>query len=338
MAKVLISIISEQLIPNYHLYILLKNQIQRHILITTSKMNDLGYTKNFEDLIDDSQSVDSLLLDDFKDFDKINKNLSEVNSDDEYFVNITGGTKVMSLAVFNHFSKLNSSIYYVAIGTNSCQKIFPKQEIPIKFKHQLSLKDYLSLYGFTVEKTNSLQKTESTTTRLFEKVKRENYNALSVFEIRDAFGDNKNLLDKNKLNYLKGLWFEEYMYSLIKGKLDLKDTQVALNVKVKRDRQQQTNDNEFDVMFVKNNRLYVVECKSSIGVKKEHKKNLESYLYKLAAAVKDMGLQVTPILAVVGDAEKHISIVKRSDILRTHIIDSNKFENELMFDAFIKFL
>ena len=338
MAKALVSIISEQLIPNYHLYILLKDKIQRHVLITTSKMNDLGYTNNFRNLIGKDQNVDFLILDDFKDFDKIINNLSKENSNDEYFVNITGGTKVMSLAVFNHFSKLNSSIYYVAIGTNSCQKIYPKQEAPIKFNHQLSLKDYLSLYGFIIEKSNSLFKTANKTNKLFEKVKKSNYNSLSVYDIRDAFGDNKKLLKKDELDYLKGLWFEEYIYSIIKEKLNLKDFQIALNVKVKRDSKQQTNDNEFDVMFVKNNKLYIVECKSSIGIKKDQKKNLESYLYKLAAAVKDMGLQVNPILAIVGNAEKHKSIVKRSEILKTHIIDSNKFENVMMFDIFIKLL
>jgi hypothetical protein len=91
-------------------------------------------------------------------------------------------------------------------------------------------------------------------------------------------------------------------------------------------------------MFVANNKLYVVECKSSIGKKSEHKKNLENFLYKLAAEIKDMGLQVTPLLAVAGYPENHKSIINRSDILRIHLVGAEKFNNTIYFNSFIKLL
>jgi hypothetical protein len=338
MAKVLVSIISEHLIPNYHLHLHLADEIQKHILITTSKMNDDGYTLYFKNLVKNNTEVEELILDDFRDFEKINENLNNINPEYEYIVNITGGTKVISLSVFNYFRQLNSSIYYVAIGTNSCQKIYPVQEPVTKFSHQLSLIDYLKLYGFSVEKSNFLMKTPVVTEKLFHDVKLKQYNALSVFEIRDAFGENNKRLVKKEVDYLKGLWFEEYIYNIIKDKLNLQDSQIALNVKVRRKKDQKTDDNEFDVMYVHNNKLYVVECKSSIGRKNEHKKNLENFLYKLAAAVKDMGLQVTPLLVVSGYLEKYKSIINRADILKIHLIGAEKFNNTILFDSFIKLL
>lgn len=338
MAKILVSIISEHLIPNYHLFLHFTNDIDEHVLITTSKME--SYATNFVELLNPEKKVSKLILDDFSNFETVNKNLinSNLAIENEYIVNITGGTKIISLAVFNYFRERKSLIYYVAIGTNSCQQIYPNQKLPEEFNHQLSLIDYLSLYGFSIEKSNKLFKNPSDTKQLFAKVETQKYNALSVYEIRDAFTKNEQKANSQQLLYLKGLWFEEYMYNLIKEKLHLKDTQMALNVKVKRNKDQTNVDNEFDLMFVKNNKLYVVECKSSIGEKKDHKKNIESYLYKLAAAVKDLGLQVIPILAIIGEVEKHEGIVNRAEILRIQTIGSEKFKNKILFDTFIKLL
>jgi len=343
MARVLISIISEHLIPNYHLFIHLKSSIDKHLFITTKNMEDAGYTGFLKTLIGDEKNTENIYLDDFRDFKKITKNLrdsNKVNPSDKFIVNITGGTKVISLAVFNHFKELDSEIYYVAIGTNSCQKIFPEQTPPETFTHKLTLDEYLSLYGFSIEKSNTLTKKPEFTNSLFAKVKSKDFNSLSVTEIRDAFYKSFTKTAPKDSVYYTGLWFEEYMYSLIKDKLKLNNSQIALNVKVKRhtSKTNQGNDNEFDVMYVTNNKLYVVECKSSIGKKNEHKKNLENFLYKLAAEIKDMGLQVTPILAVTGYPENHKSIIKRADILRIHLVGAEKFNNPILFNTFIQLI
>jgi len=343
MARILVSIISEHLIPNYHLYMHLNSNIDKLLFITTDKMEETGYTTFLKTIVGNDKQIESIYLDDFRDFKKITTNLEDsdkIEPSDKFIVNITGGTKVISLAVFNHFKKLDSEIYYVAIGTNSCQKIFPEQTNPEIFKHKLSLDEYLSLYGFTIEKSNNLEKDPKFTNSLFEKVKSKDFNSLSVAEIRDAFNKKFTKTVPKDSVYYTGLWFEEYMYSLIKDKLNLNNSQIALNVKVKqhRSQQNQNNDNEFDVMFVTNNKLYVVECKSSIGKKSEHKKNLESFLYKLAAEIKDMGLQVTPLLAVTGYPENHKSIINRAEILKIHLVGAKKFNNPILLNSFIKLL
>ena len=339
--KILVSIISEHLIPNYHLYQHFKNEIDRNIFISSKKMEKAGYSENLKTLVSPDIKTDIIILNNGNDFESISNDLNSSDiftPDNEYIVNITGGTKLISLAVFNHFKTLNSEFYYVAIGTNSCQKFHPKQEQPIRFKHKISLSEYMRLYGYYIETDNSLQKDEAQTKRLFNSVKQKNFNSLSVAPVRDAFTDSFALTAPSEKEYYTGGWFEEYLFITVKQLLNLEDSQIGLNVKVKRNPTRPNNDNEFDIMFVNNNRLYVIECKSSIGKKKEHKKNLESFLYKLAAEIKDMGLQVTPMLAVTAKAEVHPSIRNRAELLNIHLLGAEKLDNNQLFNTYIKLL
>jgi len=338
MKNILVSSISDQLIPNYLLYTELSDTIDGHIIITTPLMNKKGVYQNFVNCLDSSKPIISVELDNFKDFEGISNKIAEELSDTEglrFYVNLTGGTKVMAFAVMNHFQKLDSKMFYVGIGDNSYQEILPVQQAEHKFKEPISLKNYLKLYGLDAEYDNRCILSKKKTIELFKVVEVFDYNALSVNKILRAIeSEDKTSLGK----YYRGEWFEEYTYHLLKETLGLGDEQIAFNVKLRRNQQDINEDNQYDVMFVKNNKLYVVECKSSVGKRNEGKNNMEPMLYKLAAVVKDMGIQVTPIFAALAPLDKEKWMEKRAFILGVKLLGAEKFENKMLLKTYLKLM
>ncbi len=97
--------------------------------------------------------------------------------------------------------------------------------------------------------------------------------------------------------YYGGGWFEEYTYSLIKRQFHLCDEDIALSLKIYRNKVKTPNDNELDVAFMLDNALYVIECKVTMnGYNSTVPHTVETYLYKLAAVSKDYGLVVNSYL------------------------------------------
>lgn len=70
------------------------------------------------------------------------------------------------------------------------------------------------------------------------------------------------MLSQQELDYLTGGWFEEYVYYLIKAVV--KPDDMAIGVRIDGCTEIRHN-NELDVSFIKNNQLYVIECKSGIS-------------------------------------------------------------------------
>lgn len=72
----------------------------------------------------------------------------------------------------------------------------------------------------------------------------------------------KGILNTAELDYLTGGWFEEYVYHLVKTVLQPDEIAIGTHIdgitEIK-------HDNELDVCFIKNNQLFVIECKSGIS-------------------------------------------------------------------------
>ena len=72
----------------------------------------------------------------------------------------------------------------------------------------------------------------------------------------------KGFLQHNEIDYLTGGWFEEYVYGLIKNNINPDDIAIGVHIdgitEIK-------HNNELDVCFIKNNQLFVIECKSGIA-------------------------------------------------------------------------
>ena len=131
-----------------------------------------------------------------------------------------------------------------------------------------------------------------------------------------------------EINYLTGGWFEEYGYNLIREHIQLNNDRIGLNVQISHAGTQ----NEFDVMFVHENVLYVIECKTAL--KDDGRNLLNDTLYKLSALKKDFGLIVRGYLFTLDknlrDADGRIKndYQNRAALLGVRLVDGAVFSDE----------
>ncbi len=354
MAKILVSLISDQTIPNVLLIRDLAD-MERHIFITTHKMEQ----QKKSDWIMDAAEIPSdkclkveVVEDSLADIEDKLKEI-DFDDDDEFFVNLTGGTKIMSIGVYNFFRQRRSEIYYIPIGKNVYRKIFPEvKNREMLIHHRVGIAEYLKSYGITVVKKknlNSLVKPIDYTKYFFNEFLNASPDDLSLvnrlrkerskkriltagIENLDTYlhkiqfpNKEKGELDKDEIKYLTGEWFEEYVYSLLKKTLKLNEQAIAMDINIQR----QNVDNEFDVMFTADNSLHVIECKSFIYDEDTGKNILNESLYKLAALERDFGLRVKSYIFTLserGNEKENIkpSFTDRSNLLRITIADRKK--------------
>jgi tRNA A37 threonylcarbamoyladenosine dehydratase len=108
--SILVSLVSQQTIPNVELIKEFGDKINKHLFITTAQMqNQLEWIKQASGIgISDVIEVDAFDTLDIK------KKLGEYPfGDDEIIVNVTGGTKLMSLVIDDFFRSVGATIYYV---------------------------------------------------------------------------------------------------------------------------------------------------------------------------------------------------------------------------------
>ncbi|RLE45712.1 hypothetical protein DRJ25_05230, partial [Candidatus Woesearchaeota archaeon] len=92
-------------------------------------------------------------------------------------------------------------------------------------------------------------------------------------------------IDKSEINYLTGGWLEEFCFASVSALLGkgIDDAVIGLQL-----RNSQGGNNEFDIMFTKDNALYFIECKSL----DQHEDKKADALYKIGALQKEFGLRV----------------------------------------------
>lgn len=201
------------------------------------------------------------------------------------------------------------------------------------------MNDYLTSYGINVIHKGKLQKDKGYTCDFFtrfinnridpklidelrkrrgRKIKKDDITGLEAF-LRDIRFDTEELefIGKREIDYLTGGWFEEYVFATVKDKLHLKDDKIGFNIHISRDNTQ----NEFDVMFVCENALYVIECKTSLN-----STSLLNALYKLSALKKDFGLWVKSYLFTLDDLRDSNGNIKevyekRASLLGIKLVD-----------------
>ena len=99
---------------------------------------------------------------------------------------------------------------------------------------------------------------------------------------------------------------------------------VVINLKLKKEQ----NENEFDVMFTKDNALYFVECKS-LDQEKDKETDI---LYKIGALQKEFGLRIESFLVstsphILKDGEIKLSLQSRAEQFKTTIIPPSEVMN-----------
>ena len=302
--KIQISILSDYLQPNFLLIKEFENKYDKLVFITTNTMESpnknksyflakaLNYAKDFVSIIN--------IEDDEDNYANMHKRLNKANfsRNDEYILNLTGGTKIIPMAVYNYFKDNNFSFkaYYVPIGKNIIKGIAPDSEQPIKYK--MSLKEYFDLQGLQFE-TTSIDYTDCPkAVKIFKLLKSNNYNRLPTMYSSNYINDNKTPEKLKK--FLCGEWFEEYCYNRLKTEQNIPNNAIVKGARIFKNSPDEQN-NEVDVMFVKDNNLYFFECKV---IKREWDAlSVNSFIYKLAAITKNYGLRVNSYLLTLSDMD-----------------------------------
>lgn len=221
-------------------------------------------------------------------------------------VNITGGTKPMSIACFEAFNASGATcIYY---ENNKVQYLNQNENFDDISHINLLPKEYFKLYGFEYLDNQSgygfgekgkqvINELISHKVTLENKIgelygilsneKNENklsfnlsnekqYNrllpVLQIFsdaEIMSLQGQEFKFINLKAKKFAMGGWLEQYIFNQLKER----NINATINVEIKKE-----SKNELDVVFIYKNNLYVIECKSRLN-----KDSQQDDLYKLNA-------------------------------------------------------
>lgn len=333
MAKVLVNLVSQQRVPN--VLAILDNyfsDVDRYIFITTEKMEKLIVVDDILECTGVAPDRCQKILVEENDLWGICAQLqkAKLDSRDHYLTNLTGGTKIMSLAVHTYFSREDWKVthHYLPISANAIQEVSidrPTREIPITF--EIGVVEYLKSYGLKIEDSDFSvpkmpqainfqvlnfffdQRRRQEENDLFWKVTRilrglrslevpipiARVEGLEHFLTQFPFPlRQEGFLQRQEIQYLTGGWFEEFIYMAIKGQLELSDKAIGRNVII--DWFGVDHDEgkiELDVVFMYRNTIHVVECKTSLRAKKMTiNEHFKRVLHQLAALRKEMGLRV----------------------------------------------
>lgn len=146
MAKILISLIGKETIPNYQAYKEFSPDILIHIYSNVTKraseIIESMIDKRFTDVVSiecDGWNFIDLL-------EKLNKNIKLIPSD-ILFVNVTGGTKMMALPVYEFAKEAEkeNEVYYFYLNTESKINWFLEKGKSTFFTKQLTINEIISL-------------------------------------------------------------------------------------------------------------------------------------------------------------------------------------------------
>lgn len=332
MSHVHVCLVSEQTIPNilgiYHfkpdrVVFCSTSRMEREgktdAIINTLKLYKLDYSKASERVIVNQDSLEDCEL-------KFASEITQKYKDIRLTVNLTGGTKIMVLGAYNVFRENAEQMIYTPIPRNEFLAVYPKSvdcKIPMSLDLRLSVEAYVTAYGIKVKNSNKIGQSKSNARRnenlctwivesytdiedllieLYGKLKehRDNRNFKlktnyiprnqkeREFLKRLGMTDGKidKTLSREEIRFITGDWLSDFCFNEI-YKLSVDDCVTGIEIISSKG-----TDNEFDVMFTKDNALYIVECKS---LRQSHDKDAD-ILYKISALQHDFGLRVKGFL------------------------------------------
>jgi hypothetical protein len=341
----------------------MENQKRTDSIINTLKLYGLDYSNSdlHEKVLVDQDCLDDCEL-------KFSEMAKRYYNDD-IVVNLTGGTKIMVLGAYNTFKEIAKRMIYTPIPRNEFITVFPKDDScksPISYELKLSVKAYVTAYGVKVKNADKLKQLKSNASfnKALCKWMIQNYKAIEdmLFEFYKTLGSHRSdkefrlkmdfickreeereflnrlgitlqngkinqTIVKDSIRFLTGDWLSDYCYNEI-ASLSVDDCVTGIELVSPKD-----ISNEFDVMFTKDNALYIVECKSLSS--KEDK--YQDFLYKISALQQDFGLRVKgfmisttrDILTKDGGIKPHI--IKRAKQCTTEVIHPDEIANVKTF-------
>jgi hypothetical protein len=382
MKKILVSLVSDQTVPNilaiHHfrpdsLLFISTKEMERKKKTAAILASLRALSFDYDGNTDICEVVEDSVVDCHRKLDKWIEGKEEA----EFIVNLTGGTKIMSIAAYEFFKDYINHMIYIPIGRNDYITVLPKKAVnkPQDLGLRLSVTQYLTAYGLTTvnhKKLNKYREEASQRAELSEWLVRsyESIKNLLVwlsgnlrkhrdddhFDLVGTFlqpsAEERILLDRfnfsyendtisrklsrSEIRYLTGGWLEEFCFNEANHYCGngIDDLVLGLKLIGKTGR-----DNEFDVMFTKENVLYFIECKTLDQQNLDYK----DILYKIGALQKEFGLRVksfwvTTSPAVLKDNKLRPAVASRAEQFSTVVIGpgevagfGKKLAEELMF-------
>lgn len=270
----------------------------------------------------------------------------------EWVANLTGGTKPMSIATYEFFKALGGKLVYTNIAHPACIIDMEGGQLE-DCRHRLEIKEFLAGYGFESRKADEKAAEAgerargwSQSARLLaqhacdqvvldlndEERKQGRRNGLNVKAGQFRFpceelqsiwlnGRSERSLTKHEVELLTGGWLEVFFWDLLSrhaNRLGIWDVQLGLEV----GRCGDPSGNDFDVAFMHNHGLSMIECKSG---SQGHDPGGD-VLYKIEAVTRQFrALRVRSFLAttatnVLKENKVKESLQVRADIYQCRIL------------------
>ncbi len=287
-------------------------------------------------------------------------------------LNVTGGTKLMSIATYETARAYGLPIFYVHPLQDEILWIQPGDRPSQALANRIRIEPFLKAHGAMVQDTlkrnvpdiralelsrelvlnvKRFSKPFSTLNWLASQASPPQFkvnltqNNPRLLEITDLFerqgylnreGETLRFPDESTRRFVNGGWIESFVFDQIRNIRDEKGLpiqDIAYAVDVERIQRGQRIPNELDVVFLLNNRLHIIECKTRrFHEPGENSKGAEA-LYKLDTLRELMGgLQARAMLVSFQDlpthdltraADLHIKVCAGDDLkhLRQHLLD-----------------
>lgn len=212
--------------------------------------------------------------------------------------NISGGNKLMSIAAYESCKSAQQPVYYVNIETDSVQWLFPEKLNNHPLTVTMQLETYLQSCGVEIQTL-----TRDPYPQNWRPLANEIFNNRKIFScvkkiklgqdvsdiIKTSPFDYARFLDSNIIinksgeygyvnnlakQFLMGGWYELIVHDAIKyiSKNGVNVQDVAMNLKISWKTSENSTEslaNEFDVVALINNTLYLFECKSGKHLKQK---------------------------------------------------------------------
>lgn len=342
--KTIVNIVSEQTLPNY-LFVKENYEKGDKIIWIVSKAEKIQTAMQCLTNVIGSIPNQKIYLEEGKEEnieyvkDTLQKNIS---SNEKFCVNLTGGTKIIAIAVYDFF-KTNyqeTLFFYIPFPKNIIVNISLMQSQDIQYK--INVEEYLHLYNLKIgnticregylsfenaktvySKLNNLRNIYNIELCELRALKDKNkfdknnsdkqypYEEIGKVKLKDDIGGNeetraeriKNFITLNDIPikskagfisgddmfYISGGWFEDFVFYLTKQQEEPDDIVCGIEILKHGD---ERSKNELDIVYTKNNKLYIRECKTGW----EKGKMFNEIVYKATAIKSLFGLSTNSSL------------------------------------------
>jgi hypothetical protein len=304
----IISLVSDQPMPNL-LFIRQMPEADRYVFLTTERMEAEGKTDNLVRVCGIPPGKVDYIYTDHENLDLIVAAWKELedDTDDDYHINLTGGTKMMALATYAFFtqslSKDRVKVYYLPLNAGLIRQTFPVSQ-EILLDANVEMEAYLEVHGVKLISHEPWIPWASKAREVFRHVSRQHTNYRIQNLLLESRTNPEDLgiesLSAEERSFYSGKWLEVWLASQVRDLLGVPQHRIFVGAKVNKSGEAVHMANEYDLLFIKDRRLYLGECKYFSSLREKKMRDISKELFKMGGANNLTGLNARPFLAIYG--------------------------------------